>query len=34
LDAVSGEAALKAPVNLIINMEADVQIAHPAAFAK
>jgi HK97 family phage major capsid protein len=34
VDAVSTEAASKASVNLIINMEADVQIAHPAAFAK
>jgi HK97 family phage major capsid protein len=34
VDAVSTEAASKASVNLIINMEADVQIAQPKAFAK
>jgi HK97 family phage major capsid protein len=34
VDAVSTEAASKASVNLIINMEADVQIANPKAFAK
>lgn len=34
VDAVSTEAASKASVNLIINMEADVQIAQPGAFAK
>jgi len=34
VDATSTEAAKAASVNLIINMEADVQIANPKAFAK